>query len=123
MGTADLVRLHRSLDPERRAALEREIGPLRGNLETYRRLSLTGEGARVEAPLLSFHGEVVPESPFAAKEEFLSELRSRPRYPLVELLFRGDSGRAVFRWDTDRGAAGAFFAKVLEFLSVHLPVN
>lgn len=121
MGTADFVRLHRALDPARRRALENELGPLRGNLATWRRLSLTGEGAAVRAPLLSFHGEEVPESPFAAKEGFLDELRRRADYPLVELYFRGDSGRAVFRPETDRGAAYGFLAKVFEFLSLHLP--
>lgn len=123
MGTADFVRLRRDLDPARRRELENELGPLRGNLATWRRLSLTGEGAAVRAPLLSFHGEEVPESPFAAKEGFLGELRQRADYPLVELYFRGDSGRAVFRPETDRGAAYGFLAKVFEFLSLHLPVD
>lgn len=123
MGTADFVRLRRALDPARRRELENELGPLRGNLETWRRLSLTGEGAAVRAPLLSFHGEEVPESPFAAKEDFLDELRQRADYPLVELYFRADSGRAVFRPETDRGAAYGFLAKVFEFLSLHLPVD
>ena len=123
MGTADLWRLHRTLAPHRRRALEDEIGPLRGNLERYRRLSLTGEGAAIRAPLLSFHGEQVPEVPLEAKEAFLAELRARPEFPLVELYFRGDTGRSVFRPETDRGAAYAWLAKVLEFLSVHLPVS
>lgn len=123
MGTADFVRLRRALDPARRRELENELGPLRGNLATWRRLSLTGEGAAVRAPLLSFHGEEVPESPFAAKEDFLDELRQRADYPLVELYFRADSGRAVFRPETDRGAAYGFLAKVFEFLSLHLPVD
>lgn len=123
MGTADFVRLRRDLDPARRRELENELGPLRGNLATWRRLSLTGEGGAVRAPLLSFHGEEVPESPFAAKEGFLDELRQRADYPLVELYFRGDSGRAVFRPETDRGAAYGFLAKVFEFLSLHLPVD
>ena len=123
MGTADFVRLRRALDPERRRELENELGPLRGNLETWRRLSLTGEGGAVRAPLLSFHGEEVPEAPFAAKDDFLDELRQRADYPLVELYFRADSGRAVFRPETDRGAAYGFLAKVFEFLSLHLPVD
>ena len=123
MGFADPRALNRTLDPERRAFVEAELGPLRGNLENYRRLSLNGEGAAVRAPLLSFHGEEVPEAPLAAKSDFLAELRSRPDYPLVELYFRGDTGRSVFRWETDRGANYAFFQKVLEFLSVHLQVN
>ena len=123
MGTADFVRLRRDLDPARRRALENELGPLRGNLAVWRRLSLTGEGAAVRAPLLSFHGEEVPESPYAAKESFLDELRRRADYPLAELYFRGDSGRAVFRPETDRGAAYGFLAKVLEFLSLHLPTD
>lgn len=123
MGTADLVRRRRDLDPAGRRAMENELGPLRGNLALWRRLSLTGEGAAVRAPLLSFHGEEVPESPFAAKEGFLDELRQRADYPLVELYFRGDSGRAVFRHETDRGAAYGFLDKIFEFLSLHLPVE
>lgn len=123
MGTADLVRRRRGLDPAGRRAMENELGPLRGNLARWRRLSLTGEGAAVRAPLLSFHGEEVPESPFAAKEGFLDELRQRADYPLVELYFRGDSGRAVFRHETDRGAAYGFLDKIFEFLSLHLPVE
>ena len=123
MGFADPRTLNRTLDPGRRAFVEGELGPVRGNLENYRRLSLNGEGAAVRAPLLSFHGEEVPEAPFAAKRDFLAELRSRADYPLVELTFRGDTGRSVFRWETDRGANYAFFQKVLEFLSVHLQVN
>ena len=123
MGMADLRRLHQALDRRRRALLESELGPLRGNLETYRQLSLNGEGAAIRAPLLSFHGEEVPEAPLEAKQDFLAELRARPDYPLVELYFRGDTGRSVFRWDTDRGASYAFFRKILEFLSLHLPVG
>ena len=123
MGFADPRTLYRTLDPHRQAFLEWELGPLRGNLENYRRLSLSGAGAAVRAPLLSFHGEEVPEIPLAAKSDFLEELRSRSDYPLVELYFRGDTGRSVFRWETDRGAAYAFLEKILEFLSVHLAVN
>lgn len=123
MGTADLLRLHRALDPERRARLEAELGPRRGNLANYRRLSLTGEGGAVRAPLLSFHGEQAPEAPLEAKQDFLAELRARPDYPLVELYFRGDTGRSVFRWVTDRGANYAFLQKTLEFLSLHLPLG
>ena len=123
MGFADPRILNRTLDPERRAFVEGELGPVRGNLENYRRLSLNGEGAAVRAPLLTFHGEEVPEAPFAAKSDFLAELRSRADYPLVELTFRGDTGRSIFRWETDRGANYAFFQKVLEFLSVHLQIN
>ena len=123
MGFADPRTLSRTLDPERRAFVEGELGPVRGNLENYRRLSLNGEGAAVRAPLLTFHSEEVPEAPLAAKSDFLAELRSRPDYPLVELYFRGDTGRSIFRWETDRGANYAFFQKVLEFLSVHLKVN
>ena len=123
MGFADPRTLNRTLDPERRAFMERELGPVRGNLENYRRLSLNGEADAVRAPLLTFHGEEVPEAPLAAKSDFLAELRARPDYPLVELYFRGDTGRSIFRWETDRGANYAFFQKVLEFLSVHLQVN
>ena len=123
MGFADPRTLARTLAPERRAFVERELGPVRGNLENYRRLSLNGEAEAVRAPLLSFHGEEVPEAPLAAKADFLAELRSRADYPLVELTFRGDTGRSVFRWETDRGANYAYFQKVLEFLSVHLQVN
>lgn len=121
MGAADLSTLYRTLDPARRTLVERDLGPVRGNLENYRRLSLGGEAASIRAPLLSFHGEEVPESPLAAKRDFLDELRSRSEYPLVELYFRGDAGRSVFRWETDRNAAYTFFTKILEFLSLHLP--
>ena len=123
MGATDLSTLYRTLDPARRTLVERELGPVRGNLENYRRLSLGGEAASIRAPLLTFHGEEVPESPLAAKRDFLDELRSRSDYPLVELYFRRDAGRSVFRWESDRGAAYTFFTKVLEFLSLHLPVQ
>ena len=123
MGFADPRTLARTLGPERRAFVEGELGPVRGNLENYRRLSLNGEAEAIRAPLLSFHGEEVPEAPLAAKLDFLAELRARADYPLVELTFRGDAGRSVFRWETDRGANYAYFQKVLEFLSVHLQVN
>lgn len=123
LGFADPRTLVRTLAPERRAFVELELGPVRGNLENYRRLSLNGEAEAIRAPLLSFHGEEVPEAPLAAKADFLAELRSRGDYPLVELAFRGDTGRSVFRWETDRGANYAYFQKVLEFLSVHLQVN
>lgn len=123
MGFADPRALHRALDAERRALVERELGPVRGNLENYRRLSLNGEGAAVRAPLLSFHGEEVPEIPVAAKSDFLEELRARSDYPLVELYFRGEIGRSLFRWETDRRAAYTFLQRVLEFLSLYLQVN
>ena len=123
MGFADPRALYRTLDPGRRAFVERELGSPRGNLANYRRLSLIGESGGIRAPLLSFHGEEVPEVPLAAKRGFLDELRARADYPLVELYFRGDTGRSVFRWETDRGASYAFFAKVFEFLSLHLPAN
>ena len=122
MGFADLPALYRSLEPERQALLDRELGPLRGNLDLYRSLSLRGEGASVEAPLLSFHGEEMPEAPLAGKLDFLEEVR-RPRFPLVELYFRFDLGRSVLRFETDRSAHHAFLTRVLEFLSLHLPVG
>lgn len=123
MGFADPRALYRALDPERRAFVERELGRVRGNLRNYRRLSLNGDAAAVRAPLLSFHGEEVPEAPLEAKSDFLAALRSRPDYPLTERYFRGDMGRALFRWETDRGASYAFFELALEFLAVHLAVN
>ncbi len=121
MGFADLPELYRNLDPGRRQLLERELGPLRGNLELYRRLSLRGGGETVTAPLLSFHGEEVPEAPLEAKRGFLEELRRRPQYPLLDMFFRHDRGRALFRFETDRIAYHAFLDRVLEFLSLHLP--
>ena len=42
MGFADPRTLNRTLDPGRRAFVEGELGPVRGNLENYRRLSLNG---------------------------------------------------------------------------------
>ena len=65
----------------------------------------------------------LPEVPLEAKSDFLEELRSRSDYPFLELYFRGDAGRSVLRWETDRGAAYAFLEKILEFLSLHLPVG
>ncbi len=121
MGFADLPELYRSLDPKRRKLLARELGPLRGNLDLYRRLSLRGAGESVVAPLLSFHGEDVPEAPLAAKQDFLDELRRRPQYPLLAMVFRHDFGRALFRFETDRSAYRAFLDRSLEFLSLHLP--
>ena len=100
--------------------MEGELGPIRGNLENYRRLSLDGAAGNVQSPLLSFHGEEIPEAPLAGKSEFLAALRSRADYPLTERYFRADVGRAVFRWETDRGANYAFFQQILEFLRVHL---
>jgi dipeptidyl aminopeptidase/acylaminoacyl peptidase len=120
LGMPDLERLYRDTTPEGRSYLEREIGPLRGNLELYRELSPLRQVDRIRTPLLSFHGESYPLVPYSAKQRFFDELRQRPTYALQEFLFKAEEARATYRHDLHPGAAWAYVEKILAFLEVYL---
>jgi len=120
IGMPDLEKLYRQTNTEGRTYLDRELGPLRGNLERYRSLSpLTGV-ENVETPLLSFHGELYPLVPYETKRAFFDALRRRPGYPLTELIFKGDEARGTYRHDLHPGASWAYVEKILEFLGIYL---
>lgn len=120
VGMPDLEALYRRTNEEGRGYLEREIGPLRGNLQLYRDLSPIRDVASVQTPLLTFHGEVYPLVPYSTKEPFLSELRKRPTFPLLDFVFKGEEVRATYRHDLHPEAAWAYVEKILEFLEVYL---
>jgi dipeptidyl aminopeptidase/acylaminoacyl peptidase len=120
LGMPDLERLYRETTEEGRACLEREIGPLRGNLALYRELSPVSRASRVQTPLLSFHGELYPLVPYSTKESFFDALRQRPDYPLQEFIFKGEEARATYRHDLHPEAAWAYVEKILAFLEIYL---
>jgi dipeptidyl aminopeptidase/acylaminoacyl peptidase len=116
----DLESLHRETTEEGRAYLDREIGPLRGNLSLYRELSPVTGANRVRTPLLSFHGAIYPLVPYSTKRPFLDALRQRPDYSLQEFIFKGEEARATYRHDLHPEAAWAYVEKILEFLEIYL---
>lgn len=120
VGMPDLEKLYRETTLEGRSYLEREIGPLGGNLALYRSLSPVHGVNDVETPLLSFHGEVYPLVPYETKQPFFDALRRRPDYPLTELIFRDDGARGTYRHDLYPEAAWAYVDKILEFLEIYL---
>lgn len=120
VGMPDLEKLYRETTAEGRRYLEREIGPLRGNLELYRSLSPVHDVDDVETPLLSFHGEIYPLVPYETKKTFFDALRRREGYPLTELIFRDDEVRGTYRHDLHPEAAWAYVEKILEFLEIYL---
>lgn len=120
LGMPDLERLYRETTDEGRAYLEREIGPLRGNLALYRELSPASRASRVRTPLLSFHGELYPLVPYSTKKPFFDALRQRPDYPLQEFIFKGVEAEATDRHDLHPEAAWAYVEKILEFLDIYL---
>jgi dipeptidyl aminopeptidase/acylaminoacyl peptidase len=120
LGMPDLERLYPETTDAGRAYLERELGPLRGNLALYRELSPSNSVSRVRTPLLSFHGEHYPLVPYSTKRPFFDALRQRPDYPLQEFIFKGEEGRAAYRHDLHPEAAWAYVEKILEFLGIYL---
>ena len=60
VGMPDLEALYRETNMEGRTYLDRELGPLAGNLELYRQLSPLASVASTKTPLLSFHGQIYP---------------------------------------------------------------
>lgn len=120
LGMPDLESLYRETTEEGRAYLEREIGPLRGNLTLYRELSPVSSVGRVRTPLLSFHGEIYPLVPYSTKKSFFDALRQRPDYRLQEYIFKGEEARATYRHDLHPEAAWAYVEKILEFLEIYL---
>jgi dipeptidyl aminopeptidase/acylaminoacyl peptidase len=120
LGMPDLESLYRETTEEGRAYLEREIGPLRGNLALYRELSPLSDVKQVRTPLLSFHGENYPLVPYTTKQRFFDALRQRSDYKLQEYIFKGEEARATYRHDLHPEAAWAYVEKILEFLEVYL---
>jgi len=120
LGMPDLESLYRETTEEGRAYLDRELGPLRGNLNLYRELSPLTNVRRVRTPLLSFHGETYPLVPYSTKKAFFDALRARPDYKLQEFIFKGEEARATFRHDLHPEAAWAYVEKILEFLEIYL---
>ncbi len=120
VGMPDLELLYRETNAEGRSYLEREIGPLAGNLELYRSLSPSHLVDQIQTPLLTFHGEDYPLVPYSAKQPFTNALRNRPKYPLVELMFKRSEARATYRHDLHPEAAWAYVEKILEFLEIYL---
>lgn len=120
LGMPDLENLYRETTEEGRAYLDREIGPLRGNLTLYRELSPVKDVSRVRTPLLSFHGEIYPLVPYSTKKSFFDVLRQRPDYRLQEYIFKGEEARATCRHDLHPEAAWAYVEKILEFLEIYL---
>ena len=120
LGMPDLESLYRETTNDGRAYLEREIGPLRGNLALYRELSPVSNVSRVRTPLLSFHGEIYPLVPYSTKRAFFDALRQRPDYKLQEYIFKGEEARAAYRHDLHPEAAWAYVEKILEFLEIYL---
>ena len=120
LGMPDLESLYRETTEEGRAYLDREVGPLRGNLSLYRELSPVSSANRVRTPLLSFHGEIYPLVPYSTKKPFFDALRQRPDYSLQEFIFKGEEARATYRHDLHPEAAWAYVEKILEFLEIYL---
>ncbi len=120
VGMPDLEALYRQTNIEGQSYLDRELGPLRGNLELYRQLSPLGDVAAIKTPLLSFHGQRYPLVPYETKRPFFDALRARPKYPLLEYIFRGDEVRGTYRHDLHPEGAWAYVEKILEFLDIYL---
>jgi dipeptidyl aminopeptidase/acylaminoacyl peptidase len=119
VGMPDLEQLYRETNLEGRTYLDRELGPLRGNLQLYRDLSPVGLVKHVKTPLLSFHGEIYPLVPYSTKRGFLEALKRR-RHALAELLLEGDGARGTYRFELFPDAARLYMEKVEEFLSIYL---
>ena len=120
VGMPDLEKLYRETTIEGTSYLDREIGPLRGNLELYRSLSPVRDVANIEVPLLSFHGQIYPLVPYETKKPFFDAIRKRPDYPLIELIFKDSDVRGTYRHDLHPEAAWAYVEKILEFLEIYL---
>jgi dipeptidyl aminopeptidase/acylaminoacyl peptidase len=119
VGMPDLERLYRETNTEGRTYLERELGPLRGNLTLYRELSPVRNVDRIRIPLLSFHGEDYPLVPLSTKVPFLRALQ-KPGSHLTELIFKGDTARATYRFDVYPGSSRGYMEKILEYIRIYL---
>jgi len=119
VGMPDLEKLYRETNAEGRSYLDRELGPLAGNLKLYRDLSPSQIADRVKTPLLSFHGEVYPLVPYSTKKPFLDLLKARRR-ALVDFLFSGENARGTYRPELYPDGAKGYMEKVEEFLGVYL---
>jgi dipeptidyl aminopeptidase/acylaminoacyl peptidase len=119
VGMPDLEKLYRETNTEGRSYLDRELGTLRGNLALYRELSPIRNVEKIETPLLTFHGEDYPLVPLSTKLPFLRAL-NKPGYPLQHFMFKGDTGRATYRFDLYPGPSRAYMEKILEFIQIYL---
>jgi len=119
VGMPDLEKLYRETNLEGRTYLERELGPLQGNLKLYRDLSPVALVGAVKTPLLSFHGERYLLVPYSTKKPYFDALRKR-RHALVELVFQGEGARGTYRFDLFPEASKAYMQKVEEFLAIYL---
>jgi dipeptidyl aminopeptidase/acylaminoacyl peptidase len=119
VGMPDLEKLYRETNTEGQSYLDRELGPLRGNLTLYRELSPVKNVGRIKIPLLSFHGEDYPLVPLSTKVPFLRELQ-KPGFHLMELIFKGDTARATYRFDLYPGPSRAYMEKILEYIGIYL---
>ncbi len=120
LGMPDLESLYRETTDEGRAYLDREIGPLRGNLSLYRELSPSTHVDRVRTPLMSFHGEIYSLVPYATKKAFVDALRQRADYRFQEFIFKREEARATYQHALYPEAAWAYIEKILEFLEIYL---
>ena len=120
VGMPDLEKLYRETNQVGRNYLEREIGPLRGNLSLYRELSPVRNVEKIKTPLVTFHGQDYPLVPYTTtKLPFLRAL-NRPNYPLMEYLIKGDHVQATYRYALYPGSTRFYLEKILEFLLVYL---
>ena len=120
VGMPDLEKLYRDTNVDGRSYLDRELGPLSGNLELYRKLSPVHNVKQIVTPLLSFHGEDYPLVPYSTKKRFFDALRQKKNFPLIELIFKNGKVRGTYQHDRYPGASWAYIEKVLEFLSIYL---
>ncbi len=120
VGMTDLEKLYRETNTEGRTYLERELGPLRGNLQLYRDLSPARDVDKIKTPLLTFHGEDYPLVPLSTKIPFLRALKVRPNYPLQDYIYKGDWARSTYRFDIYPGGSQLYMEKIFEFIKIYL---
>ena len=113
VGMPDLEMLYRETTTDGLTYLERELGPLRGHQDLYRELSPVRLVDKMKTPLLTFHGEDYRLVPYSTKLGMLKSLVGR-KYPLEELVFKGDQGRGVYRFDLYPQAGRFYMDKILE---------
>ena len=119
VGMPDLEMLYRETTTDGLTYLERELGPLRGHQDLYRELSPVRLVDEMKTPLLTFHGEDYPLVPYSTKLGMLKSLVER-KYPFEELVFKGDQGRGVYRFDLYPQAGGFYMEKILEIFREEL---
>jgi dipeptidyl aminopeptidase/acylaminoacyl peptidase len=120
VGMPDLEKLYRETNQEGRSYLDREIGPLRGNLSLYRELSPIRNVEKIKTPLLTFHGEDYPLVPYVTTKVPFMKALDRPDYQLMGYVFKGDHGRATYRYQQYPGSSRFYLEKILEFLFIYL---